>query len=337
MRQTPQWLNIAFVRFRIANMETDKVNNLSLPLILKYCFKDIKQVDGSDVNVSAVCNVCSKTIKGSVTSTTNFLKHLKIKGHSDLLQNYENVKNTTLKKRKLTEISSSCASGSESTFKKLKQSTLTDVTSGSRSVNLDKLIVQFIVDTMSPVSIGENKYFKALIEGSQQLTKPPKVMCRITAKNKINNEYNELKKNLKLELDNVEFVCSTADIWSSSKRSYLGVTVHWIESETFERKSAAIACRRFKGAHTYDKVAEIIADIHSDYNLKLSKIVKTVTDNGSNMVKAFEVFGKSDSEAVENEHVSHAFGDVEKSSIDEGSEDDDSLLVLQAFPDASSD
>ncbi|GBP20690.1 hypothetical protein EVAR_16563_1 [Eumeta japonica] len=113
-----------------------------------------------------------------------------------------------------------------------------------------------------------------------------------------------------------------------------GFTVHWIESKTFERKSAAIACRRFKGAHTYDKVDEMIADVHSNYNLKLSKMVKTVTDNGSNMVKAFDVFGKSDSEVVENERVSHAFGDLEKSSLDEGSEDDDSLLVLQAFPDA---
>ncbi|GBP55336.1 hypothetical protein EVAR_43091_1 [Eumeta japonica] len=48
------------------------------------------------------------------------------------------------------------------------------------------------------------------------------------------------------------------------------------------------------------------------------------------MVKAFDVFGKSDSEVVENEHVSHAFGDLEKSSLDEGSEDDDSLQ-LQSF------
>lgn len=72
---------VCFVVFR------DKEHNLNIPLILKHCFKDIKQVDGSDVNVSAICNVCSKVIKGSVTSTTNFLKHLKaprffIKMHS---------------------------------------------------------------------------------------------------------------------------------------------------------------------------------------------------------------------------------------------------------------
>ncbi|KAK0177156.1 hypothetical protein PV328_001235 [Microctonus aethiopoides] len=63
----------------------------------------------------------------------------KRKGHSDLLQAYEKVKNSNLKKRKHTEISSS---GSELAVihKKLKQSTLTDVESGSKSVNLDILV-----------------------------------------------------------------------------------------------------------------------------------------------------------------------------------------------------
>lgn len=252
------------------------------------------------------------------------------------MQDYEKLKNSNLKKRKHTDISST---GSELAVinKKLKQSTLTDVASGSKSVNLDKLIVQFIVETMSPVSIVEYKSFKALIGGAQQLAKPPNVMCRRTAKIKISNEYNEFKKNIKAKMNTVEFVCSTADVWSSSRRSYLGITVHWIESDTFERKNAAIACRRFKGSHTYDKVAEMIADIHADHDLKLSKIVKTVTDNGSNMVKAFDVFGKTDLEPIENnEHVSHIDEDIEETTLAEGDEDDDSLLLLQAFPDASS-
>ncbi|KAK0072801.1 hypothetical protein PV325_010776, partial [Microctonus aethiopoides] len=117
----------------------DKENNLNIPLILNHGFKDIKQVYGSDVNVSAIWNLCSKVIKGSVTSATNFLTYLKRKGHSDLLQAYEKVKNSNLKKRKHTEISSS---GSELAVihKKLKQSTLTDVESGSKSVNLDILV-----------------------------------------------------------------------------------------------------------------------------------------------------------------------------------------------------
>lgn len=63
--------------FVFRNKENDDLN-LVLPFILKHCFKSIKQVEGSDKNVSGLCNLCSKVIKGSLTSTTNFLKHLKV-------------------------------------------------------------------------------------------------------------------------------------------------------------------------------------------------------------------------------------------------------------------
>ncbi|XP_057335994.1 uncharacterized protein LOC130674623 [Microplitis mediator] len=63
-----------------------------------------------------------------------------------------------------------------------------------------------------------------------------------------------------------------------------------IESQTFERKSYAIACRRLKGAHSYDRVAQLIKEIHASYGID-KKVLATVTDNGSNFVKAFREFG----------------------------------------------
>lgn len=72
------------------------------------------------------------------------------------------------------------------------------------------------------------------------------------------------------------------------------MTVHWIDSGTLKREGAATACRKFKGAH-YDKVAEVISEVHSEFDLKLCKITKTIIDNGSNMVKAFKMFGRSES------------------------------------------
>ena len=55
----------------------------------------------------------------------------------------------------------------------------------------------------------------------------------------------------------------------------------------FGRKGAAIACRRFKGRHTYEKITEMINEIHNEYVDKTkTKIMKTVTDNGSNFAKA---------------------------------------------------
>ncbi|CAH2089893.1 unnamed protein product [Euphydryas editha] len=58
------------------------------------------------------------------------------------------------------------------------------------------------------------------------------------------------------------------------------MTVHWIYSATFARHSSPLVSRRFKRSHTFDKIAELIIDYHSKYDLRLPEITKTVTDNG---------------------------------------------------------
>ncbi|OWR48344.1 hypothetical protein KGM_205865 [Danaus plexippus plexippus] len=60
------------------------------------------------------------------------------------------------------------------------------------------------------------------------------------------------------------------------------MTVHWIHTDTFARNSSSLACRRFKGTHAFNKIRELIIEIHKKYDLRLSKITKTVTDYGSN-------------------------------------------------------
>lgn len=221
----------------------------------------------------------------------------------------------------------------------MKQSILTNAL--QKSINLDKLIVNFVVDTMSPMSIVENKSFRALIEGAQQLTHPPKLMCRRTYNNKIADAYTEYKGSLKNRLKAAQFVCTTADIWSSSRRSYLGMTVHWIDSDTFARNSSSLACRRFKGSHTFDKIAELIIEIHEEYDLRLSQITKTVTDNGSNMVKAFKIFGKPDLETdtsggsllnVDLENFEVNINENLDNNNQQDDDDNDDMLALHEFP-----
>lgn len=59
----------------------------------------------------------------------------------------------------------------------------------------------------------------------------------------------------------------------------------------FVRKSFAIACRRFPGTHSYDRIAKMIEEIHQSLEINRDKVVATVTDNGSNFVKAFRCCG----------------------------------------------
>ena len=94
-------------------------------------------------------------------------------------------------------------------------------------------------------------------------------------------------------MTSVEFVATTPDCWTAHKRSYLGDTVHWLCYDNFERKSAALACRRLTKSHTYDLLADQLQDVYCEYGIK-SKVIKTTTDSGSNFVKALSIFGPSE-------------------------------------------
>ncbi|CAH1115734.1 unnamed protein product [Psylliodes chrysocephalus] len=117
-----------------------------------------------------------------------------------------------------------------------------------------------------------------------------KVKNRFAAIQKINGHYKEMINKIIGQLSNCNYVCTTADIWSSKKRSFLGVTCHWIDQD-LSRRSVALACRRFEGTHSFDKIGELMDEIHRAYNLDNKKNLATVTDNGSNFVKCFKEFG----------------------------------------------
>lgn len=72
----------------------------------------------------------------------------------------------------------------------------------------------------------------------------------------------EHKGSITRKLHGIHTVCTTADIWIAHHRSYLGITCHWIEPETLERKLAALACERIRGRHTYDVIATKMSKIH---------------------------------------------------------------------------
>ena len=77
--------------------------------------------------------------------------------------------------------------------------------------------------------------------------------------------YDIMVKNVKESLEAVDGVSATADVWTAHQRSYLGMTVHWIDKGTLRQCKAAIACARITGRHTYDVIASKIEHIHASY------------------------------------------------------------------------
>ena len=127
-----------------------------------------------------------------------------------------------------------------------------------------------------------------------------------------------------------EHVCVTADIWTGGKRSFFGMTAHII-NQLLERVSFALACGRFKGTHSYDRIAERINNILTEYEIPQAKIICAVTDNGSNFVKAFKEFGPHNTRLT-TEVDTAVDGDASEEDVDsdkEQSDDDDDEEELQ--------
>ena len=116
-------------------------------------------------------------------------------------------------------------------------------------------------------------------------------MCRRTLRRRIAEAAKEMKQKLVKTLGDQATVATTTDCRSAYGKSYIGVTVHWIDVGTLDRKSACLALRRLKGSHTYDVIATALNDIHAEYGIR-KKVTRTTTDNGANYVKAFSVFAQ---------------------------------------------
>lgn len=150
-----------------------------------------------------------------------------------------------------------------------------------------------------------------------------------TVKSRVYDLYTLEMKKLRKELQSVEYICSTADIWSTKHKSYLGVTIHWIDETNLKRKSRALCCRRFKYPHDNERVAEILDSINKEFMIDM-KVFGTVTDNATNFAAAFKNFGCAVSEY--NEIVAGAdqiemdafHTDLNEDALEDDSSSDDS-------------
>lgn len=89
---------------------------------------------------------------------------------------------------------------------------------------------------------------------------------------------------------NIDIVCTTADVWSTNHKRYLGVTIHWIHPETLKRKSQALCIKRFFAPHSAGRIATLLSLIYQ-YNGVEKKIIGTFTDNAANFLAAFTACG----------------------------------------------
>ena len=91
---------------------------------------------------------------------------------------------------------------------------------------------------------------------------------------------------VKESLQSAPSVCPTIDLWSNCQmKGFLGITRHFIED--WAMRTVMITCKRFNGRHTADNIRYEYEEAISKFEIS-DKILTIVTDNASNMMKAFD-------------------------------------------------
>ncbi|KAL6479152.1 hypothetical protein MHYP_G00125850 [Metynnis hypsauchen] len=193
--------------------------------------------------------------------------------------------------------------------------------------SVDKVVLKFVVQGLHPPHIVQQQGFIDLV---QHLRPNTNVMTRNTIVNKVTKASIEIKRKLKAALSEIEFIATTTDCWTAHRRSFIGVTAHWFNPQTLQRSCAALACKQLKGSHTFSALAG--SGIHTEFNIR-EKIVRTTTDNGSNFLKAFRIYGQTD-ENNNPEPVGESDGEEDDGGQNDDDDDEEESFEGVEFVDA---
>ena len=163
--------------------------------------------------------------------------------------------------------------------------------SDPRQFSMTDSVVNRIAGDLLPLSTVDSPHFKSMMAMAGPRYQVPS-RKHLTTKI-IPAKISALRIDLMCMLSKADSkICVTIDLWSSRQmRSYYGVTGHFITDWTLY--SVMLACTRFSGSHTGDAIADKFQDVTSSFEIS-EKISHVVTDNASNMLKAFSLPGFED-------------------------------------------
>lgn len=163
------------------------------------------------------------------------------------------------------------------------------------------LYCRFFISDMLPTILTVSEQFRQFLA----------YICpefKVPARTKLMRDIQHMGEKAKVYLSSIlakqDYVATTADSWSSHHRSFLGMTVTWLDKETLERCNAVLGVKELKEAQTGEFLADAIAELHQEFGIS-RKVVATTTDNGSNYVSAFNQFGVVDDKEGEEEEEDH--------------------------------
>ena len=156
-----------------------------------------------------------------------------------------------------------------------------------RQCHANDALTSLIAENMLPLSIVESPSFRKYCHSLDPRFVVPSRKHLSTSL--LTKKHEAIKSKLRDILAKAEGVSLTLDLWSNRvMKGFLGITCHFILN--WSMYSLMLECKRFKGRHTAENIYTYYCEATTSHNIK-GKVITTVTDNASNVVKAFSIPG----------------------------------------------
>ena len=210
----------------------------------------LKSDKPGEKNFAADCKHCvGRKISGNVSSSANFIKHLRDvhpSVHAQFVADRSGLTKGPVKRPRDEDDAEASSSKKQCTLEYGIQKQ-TAVARGSviSQKQFEHHLLVMLLEDMQPIATVERSGFQKFCSNILPHIRMP---SRRTIGRQVEELYQQQKTELIDELKNVQYVSVAADLWSSHKRGFLGLTVHYINKANLQRVSHVLACRRFKHA-----------------------------------------------------------------------------------------
>lgn len=251
-----------------------------------------------DGNNNATCHHCKKIYK--ISGNTSNLKDYLLSKHNVNLDN-NNGASTSKRQRtsnsaaanlnNLSEQPSVSKQAGGTFIQKRITGSFQNISSikqgGEKHNKITDDIVYMICKDYEPFSIVEREGFQNFLKNHFPLYKVP---SRKTLKTHFEKKFEKVSETYKAFLKQSSNFTLTTDLWADTmnSRSFLGITAHF--EHKYELCSINLEVYQMPIQHTAVNIKKKLLEACHEWEIPVDKITALVTDNGSNVVLAADLF-----------------------------------------------
>lgn len=147
-------------------------------------------------------------------------------------------------------------------------------------------ILRYLARDSRPLSTVDQPGFWGLISHFQPCYP---IATRPTIRKMIGPEAKRIKGHVKAELENIENVSFTTDIWtdSTTNQSFISLSAHWINGQ-WQRRDYVLGCEHFPDSHTGENIAKMLKGMLEKWDIAVGESGRChiiVRDGAANMRK----------------------------------------------------